>query len=138
MKKSFLLILISTLASTYGYAQPHFTFTSDPSGNRTSRIFYPFRLANPSDSIKEDELQTKYGLSVYPNPTMESINIVIPNLDDDAEAWVILYDEQGNQLFSDSKKSKQQIIQLSSYAVGIYFLEIKIGRDKLSYRIQKN
>lgn len=140
MKKHLVSIIISVLSCVHSFAQNgSVTFSYDPAGNRTGRAFVSSpRLANPADSLTEEELKKTYGLSVYPNPTTVSVNIDIPKLADGTEAAVTLFDAQGKQLYRSAQKSKQQNINLSAYTVGVYFLEVKIEKDRLSYRIQKN
>lgn len=68
-------------------------------------------------------------ISLYPNPTNSALNLEIPN---EVVKQVEIYDLSGKKLL----KSNQHQIDVSSFATGIYMVQIqtesgKIGVSKL-------
>ena len=126
------LSLIFLLFNAYCSAQ-HFEYTYDPSGNRTIRKYLVPRLANPSLAVVEK----KYGISVYPNPSPDKINISIASLEKDETADVYLSDEQGKILLMKKQNSILDVIDLSNFKAGIYYIKIYIKSETVSYKIVK-
>ena len=127
-----------SLNGIYNCKAQKFTYAYDDNGNRVSRIFDSQRLANPADSIMEKDLLEKYSLDVYPNPVTESLNVAIYDLKPDSKVKISLYDPQGRIVYEANHIGSNSMINFSQYSVGIYFLEVKIDKQKISYRIQKN
>lgn len=73
------------------------------------------------------------GLSVYPNPVIDKLNI------DYAKdiSSVSVFDLYGRQVFSQEANSNQVQLDLSSLANGLYFVILKTGNEFKSFRFLK-
>ena len=130
MKKYITLVYL--IINNYCFAQ-HFDYTYDQSGNRIERKFSVPRLANPESAIVEKKL----GVSAYPNPTNDKINISISSLDNGESADIYLSDEQGKIIFIKKQNSNIEEVDLSSLKAGIYYIRVHIKSEDVSYKIVK-
>ena len=76
-------------------------------------------------------------VNIYPNPTVDYINIEIKNQDNN-NFQIILYDELGKVLVN-KKYSEIQQINLSQYAKATYFLKLVDTKNETynSYKVLK-
>lgn len=112
-------------------------YTYDANGNRIARSYESPRLTEGQDS-KVENGPGKDGLTVYPNPATDEINISIPGFEEGSAATVSFYDAGGKLIFSSTQRSGNQSFGFSAYPPGMYFLEIHIGTESMRYRFQKN
>ena len=131
MKKLGLIFTILILVN-YCSAQ-HFEFDYDVSGNRTNRNYLVPRLANPALA----DIEKKHGISVYPNPAPEKINVSISSLEVGETADIYLSDEQGKILLSKKQNSTLAEVDLSNLKAGIYYLRVFIKSENITYKIVK-
>ncbi len=73
-------------------------------------------------------------LLIYPNPTEENFTIVFP---DTQKKNILLMDNLGRQLMTITSNSKSEIIPVTTFADGIYWLEIEIEGQKFYSKICK-
>ena len=107
MKKYLTAILFFIL--NYCSAQ-HFEYVNDAAGNRTNRNYLVPRLANPAQA----DLEKKYGINVYPNPSPEKINVSISSLEVGETADVYLSDGQGKIILLKKQSSALEEVDLSN------------------------
>lgn len=80
-----------------------------------------FRVIDCTTSI--DEIRSK-GLSVYPNPAQEELNISGLEFIHEREFTANIFDESGRKISSSLLTSENTKLKTSNLASGIYFLEI--------------
>ena len=131
MKKLGLIFTILILVN-YCSAQ-HFEYVNDAAGNRTHRNYLVPRLANPA----QVDIEKKHGISVYPNPAPEKINVSISSLEVGEIADIYLSDEQGKILLSKKQNSILAEVDLSNLKAGIYYLKVFIKSENITYKIVK-
>jgi hypothetical protein len=101
------------------------------SGNHGNGDYLVVKLKNISSGIANLD---DTGLSIYPNPTYEFINIEISNIFLNSDYRFT--DESGRVIKSGILSSKSNSIDFCEFHSGIYFLEI-VGLTKLTARIIK-
>ena len=121
-------------------------YTFDASGNRTQRKLVisgpsPLRLAN-NDSISkhvEEGMKTamKEGISVFPNPTQDLVNVSINNFKVEEMVTVQLIDNGGKVLKSQVMQSSSIQLPVTELKSGIYYIHVLKGKEKLYYKILK-
>lgn len=92
---------------------------------------------NKKDS-NASKIENQYGISVFPNPTMSRINVNITNLQPGDEALVYLLDSKGNTVLTQKTSTVPVPINMQSYASGVYYVKVVIGKDNLFYRVIKS
>jgi Secretion system C-terminal sorting domain len=131
MKK---LVLILLLSSGFGFISQAQTiyYRYDPAGNRDYRGIVP-RLDESSS------LQTvqEYGVSVYPNPSSDNLNVAIANLQVTDKAIVYLFDNAGKKLYEKNQNASLCTLDMKGLPAGMYYLRIKINADEMVYKIMK-
>jgi hypothetical protein len=146
-----IILLILTLSSIASIkAQYSVDYKYDNNGNRIQRYFVGliFRAQinmTSQDSIKEiDKLRMeimKKGLSVFPNPVKDNVNISFSKIVFDQEANkvdVYLTDALGKSLQKTEFKGEDVSFNMESYLPGIYYLGIVINdKEKFEYKIVK-
>lgn len=129
--------LILIFISSYCSAQ-HFEFSHDAAGNRTQRKYYVMRLANPAlEADSSSIIEKKHGISVFPNPTPDKINVSISSLENGEAANVYLSDEQGKVLLIWKQTIKHETFDLSIFMAGIYYIKIYLKSESVYYKIVK-
>jgi len=74
---------------------------------------------------------------IYPNPSNNVVNIVLDPLSLAAPCSFILTDVSGKQLLQQDIQSPATMLELSSYADGVYFIILKRGQQTNTVRIVK-
>ena len=135
MKKYLILIFLSICS--WCNAQ-HIEYTVDGAGNRVNRQFHPMRMANPSQEIDSSAIvEKKFGISVFPNPVPDKINVGITSLAEGESAKVYLSDDQGKILLMREQTSKLETLELGNLKAGIYYIKVYIKSESVSYKIVK-
>lgn len=121
-------------------------YTYDASGNRTKRKLYvsgpsPLRLAN-NDSIAKhaaEGMQTamQEGISVFPNPTDDVVNVTINNFKTDEKVVAQLMDNNGKILKTQIMQSSSVQFAVAELQSGIYYINVIKGKEKLYYKVVK-
>lgn len=87
-----------------------------------------FADLSKNDFVKDVSIQ------VYPNPANDVINVKADNTINSIQ----LYDAQGRLLLTKSANENSQVLDLSSYSSGIYFINISTSVGKQTQKIIKN
>jgi len=110
----------------------------DPGMNCDADSQSTSRRATPSGSTDSgNDLVMKYGISVYPNPTSQNINVLIANLSEGQSALVYLFDVRGKSVLTKSQTKASDSIDLTPLSSGIYQLNVLINNERIGYRILK-
>ena len=133
MKNILIIIFIIYFQKSNG--QNRIKYMYDNVGNRTNRSFITVRLENTENLEFTDSL--KRNLEIFPNPTTQIINISFSNLNDGESVVMVLSDIQGKNLMNRKTLNKQNMIDLSAFKNGNYFLSIIINDKKTNYKISK-
>jgi hypothetical protein len=135
---SFVILSLGARSQTVGYDY-------DLVGNRIRRVLgvsSTNRVANndslPSYYEPTMKLAMEYGISVFPNPTSNNINIVTNKIPEGESATIFVYDNTGRTLKKIDHVRSQEEISFQEYKAGIYNVAIIISNnDKLYYKIIK-
>lgn len=121
-------------------------YTYDASGNRTKRKLAvlnpsPIRLAN-NDSISKHvaegmQIAMQEGISVFPNPTQDVVNVSINNFKADDKVTVQLFDNTGKILKTQIMQSATVQFAVAELQSGIYYINVIKGKEKLFYKVVK-
>ncbi|MFK5878807.1 MAG: T9SS type A sorting domain-containing protein [Flavobacteriaceae bacterium] len=84
-------------------------------------------------AIEENDISK---IKIYPNPTSNLINIILPN--SSANATVNIYDLLGKQLLTQQLTQLQNSIELTHLQSGIYYLKIEFDNKTTTKTIIKN
>ncbi len=127
--------------------QAQIQYSYDAHGNRTQKNIIiqraGERLLNPNEAKenKPDEtinLALEYGLSVFPNPTSNDVNLDIQKLKDEEVVTAQIFDVSGKVLEKLKNVKSKDKIAMSHLQAGTYYLMIEIdGTKRLSYKVQK-
>ncbi len=129
------------------YSQEIYTY--DAAGNRTKRnlsICIGCQVAknkddnkNPTPEQTEQAMQMamEHGISVYPNPANDVINITVSGVNANETALINVLDESGKTITSFQGSASPSQIDMKQYKSGTYFVKVDIGNDKLFYRVIK-
>jgi len=116
----------------------------DQNGNRIQRKLVVCnncpqsgRVVSPEEEKKEQLVATQLGLSVFPNPSQEKVNVMINNLKAEDQATILLVDEQGKILVNQQTNSQDNDVDMSLYKAGIYFIKVMVGKETLFYKVIK-
>lgn len=147
MKKT---IIYFILLLGYGLSAQNVQYTYDSYGNRTQRklVINPInnnRMFVPDSTNTKPEadegtmkLAMNYGVSVFPNPTQNNVNLSIYKIPENASTSVTLFDNTGKILQTFKNPKQQEIIFMENYKEGIYYISIIINdKDKLFYKVIK-
>ena len=135
--KKYLTTIVLFICS-YCSAQQRIAYTYDLSGNRVNRHYYPLRMSNPSHATDSSAIvEKKFGISVFPNPAPDKINVGITSLEDGETAKVYLSDNQGKVLLMREQTSKLGTLELGNLKAGIYYIKVYIKSESVSYKIVK-
>jgi len=137
MKKIIFLLFLST-----GMTAQTVKYTYDAAGNRVQR---KLDVSDPSTQrtieTNQDEKATQkaseLGLSVFPNPAQDKVNVVIGNLKEGQQVSIFLIDEQGKSLLSQKASIEQSTLDMSLYKPGIYFIKVVVDKETLFYKVLK-
>ena len=87
-------------------------------------------------ALRIDKYDEMIGVSIYPNPTVDFVNIDFANIND---VDIVLYDSKGKKILTKSTSNNKFKINMSNYIVGSYILLIKNEEQQLykTYKIVK-
>jgi len=130
-----LFLSITSMGQTVKYSY-------DPAGNRVQR---KLDISDPNSQRTTDskadkkgmEKAEELGLSVFPNPAQDKVNVVIANLKEGQQANVFLLDEQGKNLVNQKTSVEQNSLDMSPYKPGIYFIKVVVDKETLFYKVLK-
>ncbi len=137
-------ILLSIICINSNAQQAYIQFTYDAAGNRVVRQYFPAIKINDAreKNPEADKIAANYGIHVYPNPLMDgnSVTLVISSIKENEgeDAQVYVLDNTGKLLFTQKQSTVSPTqLDLSSYAAGIYYIKVAIGKEQLFYTITK-
>jgi aminopeptidase N len=91
--------------------------TIDPNGWLLDQSVY-----NPGLPVSVDELQNSVAMSVYPNPANYQLNINIHGFSKDCPMRI--FNVEGREIFTGTIKQQKLQIDISSFDVGVYFIQV--------------
>lgn len=109
-------LLMSYTAKSYYNPCEGYTSTVAPS--KTSRRI----------KFNEDEAEAEEGISIYPNPVKDELNINIQLEEDETASWSVL-NINGQLIQSGSLNNDNNTIDLSDLSQGVYFIQIKVNNQ---------
>lgn len=140
MKKVSLCIILLSYVGIQAQIEYHY----DNYGNRTQRKLQicnncpeTERQVTAEEEKKKEEVASALGLSVFPNPAQDKVQVVINNLNAQQEVIVLLIDEQGKSLVNQKTQDAQNQVDMSPYKPGIYFIKVIVDKEVLIYKVLK-
>jgi len=126
---------LTCLAQTVKYSYDHV-------GNRVQR---KLDISNPSTQRSSNieaeknglEKANKLGMSVFPNPSSDKVNLKIANAPDATQATLLLLDAGGRELYSKNMDQGIDEIDMSEFKPGVYFVKVIVGKEILFYKVMK-
>ena len=133
------VLAISMMSSASANAQTMIYYSYDASGNRISRstTVSKTRAASELSETIKDEVDLTNRVSITQHASIDMITVKINEWDNSTPATVVIYNMSGNKLFQMSVKEQETDIDLSSYSVGYYILQVTIGENKNTWKIIK-
>jgi hypothetical protein len=104
-------------------------------GNAAGGLSY-FSSASPFVGINEQEDIISNMITLFPNPVMNTLNVVIQK-GAFKSAEITVNDVLGRQLLHDENISAKEVIDLSALTKGIYFVRINIETGQQNYSVTK-
>lgn len=143
MKSKYPLVLLNVMAISYSISidAQNISFAYDNAGNRIKREIVvntkrvPGQSARGESFVEEMLLDKK--IRIYPNPTSGMLKIEIQNFETDNYGTMSLYSTSGIMMLSLEINSPVTEIDISTYAGGIYILQIDINGQETSWKIIK-
>lgn len=113
------------------------TYSYDATGNRILRQMETRGAQTPprKNVEKQNTGHISPSVSISPNPTNGPLNICFSQWKDSNECHVSLGNMAGQVLIDQSINSIMTTIDLSSYSVGYYLLQIELNGEKETYKI---
>lgn len=117
-------------------------YAYDNCGNRIQRKLDisigsdPNRIGDTGVS-KAKEKAMHFGISVFPNPTQDKVNVVIAALKRDEKANITLTDSHGKNLKANQAARDRNEFDMSQYEPGVYFIKVVIGNETVVYKVMK-
>lgn len=125
-------------------SQDTINFGYDDSGNRTSITDGDGLLKFTKEDNQEKQEQNfldKLGendILIYPNPVNNELKIEIPNLDPaQGFASLVIFNQEGRLVYKIQNVTSSNILYLQDLPAGIYYLNIRIGEEKVNWKIIK-
>ena len=102
---------------------------------------YASGLNDSLDNIQQNISSANGGISVYPNPTNDKININYPCLSN-GQLEIIIKDVSGRTMYTESVpcgegSNVQHSVDISTFAQGIYFIELTLNDQHIVKKIVK-
>jgi hypothetical protein len=142
--KHIVLLLVSLFTSVIIYGQTTVSFNYDGSGNRTSRrtISLLKSTASTQDEIASPESSSEQlgnrRILIYPNPVESEITVSIEGKDEKSLVVISIYDQSGRLMLNDNSATELNVLNLSHFPAGNYFMNIRIGNDLTQWKIVKD
>jgi hypothetical protein len=97
-----------------------------PDGNIwcTNRIQNQLFSVQPGDPNSVRDLKNEFHINVSPNPVTDILNINIPQLEFDTEAFISLTTATGQEVLRNENVTKNEQLNLVDLPNGIYFLNL--------------
>ena len=121
--------------------------TYDNAGNRTSIkvMEMPSNKKGGNNSKNAEQRDTAYyvdqlpsvTMKVYPNPTQGIVHIDMEGDASPKQHTICIYDSHGRKLHESQNEDASAQIDLSSYATGIYIVELSVNGEHTTWKIIK-
>jgi hypothetical protein len=82
-------------------------------------------------------LDIEMGIDIYPNPSNNEINIIIPDAEGSTANIITLFSPLGQILITEKINSKKSIIDISELPKGLYMLSISVNENIITKKIIK-
>lgn len=117
------VITIGQLACGYYNLRYHLSCSPCPSGSDIDSVYFMVTSITGEAEIEKDSPE----ISIYPNPVFNEFSL--PGLSLHMPATIIMYDLYGNQLKRISSERNQTTTDVSMLVPGIYFVEVRSGKE---------
>ena len=133
------VLALSLMSATSANAQTMIYYSYDASGNRITRstTVSKTRAASELSETIKDEVDLTNRVSITQHASIDMITVKINEWDNCTPTTVVIYNMSGYKLFQVSVKEQETDIDLSSYSVGYYILQVTIGENKNTWKIIK-
>lgn len=147
LKKALLILFLSAfIVPSLAQQNATTTFAYDANGNRIIRQIdfakfsengKDFGNETPNLPYIEDALG-RIQISVFPNPTQDKVNLTVLDNPSHEQLQVLVASQTGQVLRKKTITDQQELIDLSGYSSGIYFLELTNKEEKHVWKIVKH
>lgn len=134
----YLFVVFILLVSIDSYSQPHFLYTYDAAGNRVQRKYLLLRIENPEQNNLGKESENSAAVKVFPNPTTGEFTVSVLGLEDIEDVKIYLSDSNGKLLLETKLLTHEELINISTFKSGVYYLRIFDKSMDVSYKIIKS
>lgn len=110
-------------------------FVRDPLHEQEYTYFLNWLIRSETTANRQSPFQTM--VSIYPNPAVQELHILLPNHSDHGLVTMELLDLNGRSLLRTLLRDRIQSIPLASYAPGSYLLRLYDGSGMMASRILK-
>lgn len=133
------VLALSLMSSASANAQTMIYYSYDASGNRFTRstTVSKTRAASELSETIKYKMDLTNRVSITQHASIDMITVKINEWDNSTPTTVVIYNMSGNKLFQMSVKEQETDIDLSSYSVGYYILQVTIGENKNTWKIIK-
>ncbi|MBV6460460.1 MAG: hypothetical protein HJHJAOHD_00575 [Flavobacteriales bacterium] len=107
----------------------HEVSTQDYINNCETQQNNNLRVASQEQQNNAEEIETIQGLTIYPNPANESINITAEK---EVEMLVELYNLLGQQVYSGKQKSRQTSVNTALFPSGLYLVKVYVNGTEIT------
>jgi hypothetical protein len=80
------------------------------------------------------DIRISSGLEIFPNPVQNILNLSLPEVDNDQESQVVVYDLVGKQLMQRSVQGSYSSLDVSQLKAGSYLLSVRTGGETVTER----
>lgn len=130
--KNYLTIAILFVILALNTRSEEYYFSYDGAGNRVKRSLISAKRINSSDTTVFEK-----NITIYPNPTNGIITLEIEGLEIDDNSKIVIYDIQGEEVYSKENIDNNLIIDLTDQVSGVYLLDIYINDERSYWKIIK-
>lgn len=137
---AFLLTVFMISGQEFEAFAQEIQYTYDVAGNRVHREYIILRLATDTmgnGELLANELAEEFGVSLYPNPTQDVINLSITNLPEGEKAVATVFDNSGRELLTKEVFNGITALDFSTFNSGIYHVKLRSGNRELFYKVMK-
>ena len=123
-----LAVNAGTIAGTFYYA---ITVTDSDGCNGTSdSSIVIVNLCTGMDELNDDSF-----ITIFPNPTNETINVSLKNITNGSNVVIELYSLLGEKILQEETNGQAHMINIEKLSSGIYFLRCKMGENSYDKKI---
>lgn len=138
---AYMLMMIVLCKDAKAQHYPTYEYAYDDAGNRIRRIVLVLKEStgkSTGDTIMpiEDVISEDIKMLLYPNPSKGYITLEMENYKDEIGEYSLL-DISGRIIDRGTCNSSSMILDMSSYAIGIYLFQVSINDKKCVYKIIK-